>query len=274
LTNAQDIRPTIYETAFQSFFGRVNYNYKGKYLFEALARIDGSSRFGQNYKFGFFPAVSAGYIITEDFLTESDAVSFLKLKTSYGRNGNSNLPDNVWYGQYEIRSNGYNNNDYRYPVRRANPNLRWETSNTFDVALEYGLFQDRITGEVAYYYKTTNDMLLDVTLQKATGYNSWWDNVGSVYNTGVEFAIKSRNIVGENFTWTTDFNIARNYNEITSIGPYTEDAVSGGTNDTRVVVGSPIGTNFLVKFSHVDPATGRPVYFDINGNQTFTLGSN
>jgi TonB-linked SusC/RagA family outer membrane protein len=270
LTNAQDIRATVFETAFQSFFGRVNYSFKNKYLFEALARIDGSSRFGQNYKFGFFPAVSAGWIITEDLFTGVEAVNFLKLKTSYGRNGNSNLPDNVWYGQYEIRGNGYNNNDYRYPVRRANPNLRWETSNTFDVALEYGLWQDRITGEIAYYYKTTNDMLLDVTLQNATGYGSWWDNVGSVYNTGVEFAIKSRNIVGNNFTWTTDFNIARNYNEITSIGPYTEDAVSGGTNDTRVVVGSPIGTNFLVKFSHVDPATGRPVYFDINGNQTFT----
>jgi TonB-linked SusC/RagA family outer membrane protein len=270
LTNQADIRATVYETAFQSFFGRVNYSFKNKYLIEALARVDGSSRFGQNYKFGFFPALSAGWIITEDFFTGSNAVNFLKLKTSYGRNGNSNLPDNQWYGQYEIRSNGYNNNDYRYPVRRANPNLRWETSNTFDVALEYGLWQDRITGEIAYYYKTTNDMLLDVTLQNATGYQSWWDNVGSVYNTGIEFAIKSRNIVRDNFTWTTDFNIARNYNEITSIGPYTEDAVSGGTNDTRVVVGSPIGTNFLVRFSHVDPASGRPVYLDINGNQTFT----
>ena len=112
-------------------------------------------------------------------------------------------------------------------------------------------------------------MLLDVTLQQANGFASWWDNVGSVINTGVEFAIKSRNLVGD-FKWTTDFNIARNYNEITSIGPYTEDAVSGGTNDTRVVVGSPIGTNYLVRFSHVEAETGRPVYLDINGNQTYT----
>lgn len=268
-TNNKDIRAAINRTAFQSFFGRVNYNFKQKYLFEALARIDGSSKFGQNYKFGFFPAVSAGYIITEDFLRESDAVSFLKLKVSYGINGNSNIPDNQWYGQYQLSSNGYNNQDYRFPVRRDNPNLRWETSGTFDVGLEYGFLKDRITGEVAYYHKTTNDMLLEVTLQKANGFSSWWDNVGSVYNTGVEFAIKSRNLVGD-FKWTTDFNIARNYNEITSIGPYTEDAVSGGTNDTRVVVGMPIGTNYLVRFSHVEAETGRPVYFDANGNQTYT----
>jgi len=101
-----------------------------------------------------------------------------------------------------------------------------------------------------------------VTLQGSTGFGSWWDNVGSVYNTGVEFAIKSRNIVTDNFTWTTDFNIARNYNQITSIGEYSPDAVSGGTNDTRVVVGMPIGTNYLVQFSHVDPANGLPVYLD------------
>jgi TonB-linked SusC/RagA family outer membrane protein len=270
LTNQADIVGTNYETAFQSFFGRVNYNFKGKYLLEALGRVDGSSRFGENYKFGFFPAVSAGYIITEDILKDSQKITFLKIKVSYGKNGNSNLPDNQWYGQFEIRQNGYNNNDYRFPVRRANPNLRWETNNTFDVALEYGLFNDRISGEVAYYHKTTNDMLLNVTLQKASGYSNWWDNVGSAFNTGVEFAIKSRNVVTNDFTWTTDFNIARNYNEITSIGPYTEDAVSGGTNDTRVVVGMPIGTNYLVRFSHVDTETGRPVYLDKNGNQTFT----
>lgn len=271
IVNAADVANgiTLVETAFQSFFGRINYNFKDKYLLELTSRLDGSSRFGENYKFGFFPAVSAGYIITEDFFKESKALNFLKLKASIGRNGNSNLPDNQWYGQYEIRRNGYNNNDYRYPVRRANPNLRWETSTTFDLALEYGFFQDRITGEAAYYRKTSQDLLLDVTTQASTGFGNWWDNVGSVLNTGVEFAIKSRNIVGK-FNWTTDFNIARNYNEITSIGPYTEDAVSGGTNDTRVVVGMPIGTNYLVRFSHVDSQTGRPVYFDKEGNETFT----
>ena len=165
---------------------------------------------------------------------------------------------------------GMRGQTYRYPVIRENANLRWETSTTYDVGLEYGFFNDRVTGELAWYRKETNDMLLNVTLQGSTGFGSWWDNVGSVFNTGVEFAIKSRNIVTDNFTWTTDFNIARNTNQITSIGQYSPDAVSGGTNDTRVVVGMPIGTNYLVQFSHVDPTNGLPVYLTKDGEETYT----
>jgi len=273
LTNAQNIRNGIVETAFQSFFGRVNYSYKGKYFAEVLARVDGSSRFGINNKFGFFPAVSAGWILTDDIIKSSDALTFLKLKTSYGRNGNANLPDGQWYGLYGQQSNGYNNQDYIYPARLANPDLRWETSNSFDVGFEFGTLKDRLTGEFAFYHRTTRDMLLNVTLQNSTGFQTWWDNVGGVFNQGVEFTLRSRNLVGR-LRWNTDFNIARNYNEITSIGPYTEDAVSGGTNDTRVVVGSPIGTNFLVRYQGVDPETGRPVYLDINGKPTFDWSPN
>ena len=99
------------------------------------------------------------------------------------------------------------------------------------------------------------------------------DNVGSVYNTGLELSINTRNLVG-NFKWETNFNISRNYNEVTSIGSYTEDAVGGGTNDTRVVVGSPIGTNYLVKYVGVDPENGRPVYLDKEGNETYDWDPN
>ena len=261
----------IEEYAFASAFTRLNYNYKGKYYAEALIRRDGSSKFGPNNKYGNFPAASLGWVISdEDFMANLPNVNFLKLKTSVGKNGNSAIPSYQWFGYYNVANNGYGGETYRYPVLRENADLRWETSTTYDVGLEYGFFQDRISGELAWYRKQTNDMLLNVTLQGSTGFGSWWDNVGSVYNTGVEFAIKSRNIVTDNFTWTTDFNIARNYNEITSIGQYSQDAVSGGTNDTRVVVGMPIGTNYLVKFSHVDPTNGLPVYLDLEGNETYT----
>jgi hypothetical protein len=192
------------------------------------------------------------------------------LKTSVGKNGNSAIPSYQWFGYYNVANNGYGGQTYRYPVIRENADLRWETSTTYDVGLEYGFFNDRVTGELAWYHKETNDMLLNVTLQGSTGFGSWWDNVGSVYNTGVEFAIKSRNIVTDNFSWTTDFNIARNTNQITSIGQYSPDAVSGGTNDTRVVVGMPIGTNYLVQFSHVDPTNGLPVYLTKDGEETYT----
>ncbi len=261
----------IEEYAFASAFTRLNYNFKGKYYAEALIRRDGSSKFGPNNKYGNFPAASVGWVMSdEEFLDRLNAINFLKLKASVGKNGNSAIPSYQWFGYYNLANNGYAGQTYRYPVIRENSNLRWETSTTYDVALEYGLFNDRISGELAWYRKQTNDMLLNVALQGSTGFGSWWDNVGSVYNTGVEFAIKSRNIVTDNFTWTTDFNIARNYNEITSIGEYSPDAVSGGTNDTRVVVGMPIGTNYLVQFSHVDPQNGLPVYLDKEGNETYT----
>ncbi|MEY2970381.1 MAG: hypothetical protein RLZZ599_754, partial [Bacteroidota bacterium] len=266
-----DPRSYMEEYAFASAFTRLNYNYKGKYYAEALIRRDGSSKFGPNNKYGNFPAASVGWIISEeDFLANMPNINYLKLKTSVGKNGNSAIPSYQWFGYYNVANNGYGGQTYRYPVIRENANLRWETSTTYDVGLEYGLFQDRISGELAWYYKQTNDMLLNVTLQGSTGFGSWWDNVGSVYNTGIEFAIKSRNIVTDNFTWTTDFNVARNYNEITSIGQYSPDAVSGGTNDTRVVVGMPIGTNYLVRFSHVDAQNGLPVYLTKDGEETYT----
>ncbi len=266
-----DPRSYIEEYAFASAFTRLNYNYKGKYYAEALIRRDGSSKFGPNNKYGNFPAASLGWVISdEDFMGAVPNINFLKLKASVGKNGNSAIPSYQWFGYYNVANNGYGGQTYRYPVIRENANLRWETSTTYDVGLEYGFFGDRISGELAWYRKQTNDMLLNVTLQGSTGFGSWWDNVGSVYNTGVEFAIKSRNVVTDNFTWTTDFNIARNTNQITSIGDYSPDAVSGGTNDTRVVVGMPIGTNYLVKFSHVDPQNGRPVYLTKDGEETYT----
>ena len=179
------------EYAFASAFTRLNYNFAGKYYAEALIRRDGSSKFGPNNKYGNFPAASLGWIISEeDFMASIPNVSYLKLKTSVGKNGNSAIPSYQWFGYYNVANNGYWGQTYRYPVIRENANLRWETSTTYDIGLEYGLFNDRITGELAWYHKETNDMLLNVTLQGSTGFGSWWDNVGSVYNTGVEFAIK------------------------------------------------------------------------------------
>ena len=154
------------EYAFASAFTRLNYNFAGKYYAEALIRRDGSSKFGPNNKYGNFPAASLGWIISEeDFMASIPNVSYLKLKTSVGKNGNSAIPSYQWFGYYNVANNGYGGQTYRYPVIRENANLRWETSTTYDIGLEYGLFNDRITGELAWYHKETNDMLLNVTLQ-------------------------------------------------------------------------------------------------------------
>lgn len=259
--------------SFLSYFGRINYSYNNRYFVQVTARVDGSSRFGIENRYGFFPAVSAGWILTnEEFMKGYRWISFAKVRGSIGRNGNANLPNYQRFGTYSPPGNQitYNGENTIYPTRLENKNLRWETSTVIDFSLEFGFLKDRITGEISYYQKNTRDVLASLTVPKSTGFANYWDNVGAIFNRGVELSANFRVIDRSKFKWTINFNVARNYNEITSIGPYSEDAVGGGTNDTRVVVGAPVGTNFLVRFSHIDPNTGRPVYLDKNGNQTLT----
>lgn len=262
---------TPYEWAFLSYFGRANYKFKNKFNVQVTGRVDGSSRFGRNNRYGFFPAAAVGYILSdEEFIKRHDWISFLKVKVGIGKSGNAAFDNYARWGTITPSGNLplYNGQPMLAPARLENQNLRWESTRNFDASLEGSLFKNRISFELTYYDKATKDVILDVTVPRTTGFFSMYDNVGGIINRGVEFVLKSRNIQRKNFQWNTDFNIARNYNEITSIGVYSEDAVSGGTNDTRVVVGYPVGTNFLVRFSHIDKATGLPVYLDKEGKET------
>ncbi|MCB0737005.1 MAG: TonB-dependent receptor, partial [Bacteroidetes bacterium] len=257
---------------FVSAFTRLKYSIKDKYFLEATGRVDGSSRFGTNNKYGFFPSLSGGWVMSEEnFLKNNKVINFMKLRGSWGVSGNANIPNYESWGTV-IPANFnpyYNGQPIIYPNRLANPNLKWERSNVYDISLQMGLWEDRVTMEVSAYYKDTRDVLMKLTVPSSSGFNDYWDNVGRITNQGVEFELKSVNISKKKFTWSTNFNIAHNQNEIKSIGDYSEDAVSGGTNDTRVVVGEPVGTNYLVKFSHVDSENGRPVYLDLEGNETY-----
>lgn len=258
--------------AFMSFFGRANYVHKQKYFFQATLRSDGSSKFGPNNRFGWFPSLSAGWVLSEeDFLRDSKTISFFKLRTSWGIVGNANIPDNLWQGRFSPSGNQapYNGDPTIFPLNNENPDLKWETSMVIDGGVEIGLWEDRITITPEVYWKRSQDVLMKLNVPRYNGFGDFWDNVGEIRNSGVELAIKSVNIDKKKFKWSTSLNAARNWNKIVSIGGYSEDAVSGGTNDTRVVVGAPVGTNFLVRFSHVDPDNGKPVYFDRDGNETY-----
>ena len=257
--------------SFLSFFGRINYSLKGRYLIQGTARTDGSSRFGSNNRFGFFPVLSAAWLLSEEsFMDNVGFVDFLKLKAAYGITGNSNFPSNQWIGTYEVNPNGvYNGLPIRYPNKVNNPDLKWETTKSIDVGFELGILNERLDLEVSYYHKQTEDVLMNITLPQYNGFGNFWDNVGEIKNEGIDFTLTSKNITSPDFSWTSTLNVGYNYNEVVSIGGYTEDAVGGGTNDTRIVEGSPVGTNFLVRFSRVDPATGRPIYLDVNGYETF-----
>lgn len=254
--------------AFLSYFSRVNYSYKDKYFAQVILRADWSSRFGENYRVAFMPAVSASWVLSEEkFLRSNKRISFLKLRASAGRSGNSNINGNARFLTY--RTDGfYNQQAITYPTQAANPNLRWETSFIWDAGVELGLFNDRIFTTVDYFDRRVSDAIIEnLAISPSTGMDNYTANVGKITNRGLEFGIKTRNLVGK-FKWNTDFNITKIWNSIDDIGAYSQDAVGGGTNDTRPIIGSPIGTNYLVRFSHVDQQTGLPVYLDLNGNPT------
>jgi len=257
---------------FASTFARLNYSLKDRYFFQATARVDGSSRFGQNNRFGFFPSAAVGWVISDEPSFNSETISFLKFRTSWGRTGNANIDGFSRFALYNDQTQGatYAGDTIVFPTQPGNPDLRWETVETIDASLEMGLWQDRVSVELGVYNKMASDVLMNVELPSHTGFNNRSVNAGQVLNRGVELGITSNNLPSTSeFQWKTTLNYAYNYNELVSTGDFTEDAISGGTNDSRAVTGAPLTTYFLVPFSHVDPESGLPVYIDINGNETF-----
>ncbi len=258
---------------FISFFGRVNYMMKSRYIAQFTLRSDGSSRFGANNKFGYFPTVALGWIVSEEnFLNSSNVLSFLKLKASYGITGNSAIPNNEHVGTMKLSATaeqGYNGQPIRYPERFENPDLKWETTKTYDLGFEARFFKGRIGTEVAYFFKNTEDVFVDVAISATSGFGSQWQNLATIENEGVEFSLNTKNFDGE-FKWSTDFNISTLRNEVTDLGGLTTEEIGGGTNDTRILLGYPVGTNRLVRVSRIDPEDGRPIYLDKEGNETKT----
>jgi TonB-linked SusC/RagA family outer membrane protein len=258
--------------AFLGFFTKANLSFKDKYYFEAAFRRDGSSRFGKNEKFGNFPSLSAGWIVSEEkFLKDKTTLTFLKLRASWGLTGNSNIPPLSQYSTFSRIDNGiyYNQNPILFPTQAGNPDLKWETSSNVSVAAEAGFWNDKLSFTLEWYRKYSTDVLMNVSLPASVGFGNFYDNVAEVLNSGVELGATVYWINKRNFNWKMIANLAYNYNELVDIGAYTPDAVSGGTNDSRVIVGEPIGSFYLVEYSHVDSESGLPVYIDLNGNETY-----
>lgn len=228
--------------AFNSYFGRLNYTLSNKYLFTVTGRLDGSSKFGENHKYAFFPSAAFAWKISdEDFFKSDSNISNLKLRTSYGMTGNSEIPP---YSSLPLLSSNYATifADSRVVGtginRLANPNLKWEKTAQADIGLELGLFKGRISLEADYYYRKTTDMLLDAPVPRTSGYAVIRKNVGSMENKGFEFALNTVNIERENFTWNTNFNISFNRNKVLSLATPADIFGVGGpgiTNQTSVI---------------------------------------
>jgi TonB-dependent starch-binding outer membrane protein SusC len=227
-------------------------------LLTLSGRVDGSSRFGVNNRYGFFPAVSAGWILSEEkFLKKVSVISFLKLRTSYGIVGNSEIGDFPQSGLY-VGDASYVGIGGQRPSQIGNPNLKWETNKQFDVGIDFGFFNNRLTGEIDYYNRRSEDLLLNVNLPSTTGFNTVVRNLGSLENTGVEIVLTSQNIVGA-FKWNTSFNFAANRGKVLNING---QIITGGINalPNRVQEGQNIGVFFTPEYAGVDPANGDALF--------------
>jgi TonB-linked SusC/RagA family outer membrane protein len=245
----------VTEYAFVGYFARANYSFRDKYLLSVSGRVDGSSRFGANNQYGFFPAASVGWILSsEDFLADMDRLSFLKVRASWGETGNAEI--NNFASQSLYGAGAYNGLSGLQPTLSPNPDLKWETTTQYNVGLDFGFFSDRITGEVDYYIKDTEDLLLNVNVPSTSGApgQTQTRNVGSLENKGVEFVITTRNLVGE-FNWSTTFNFGRNRNEIKDI----DGQNIGGIN--RAIEGEPIGVFYAYEYAGVNSETGDGEYW-------------
>ncbi|WP_338868735.1 TonB-dependent receptor [Spirosoma sp. SC4-14] len=236
--------------AFNSYFGRINYGYKDRYLLTVTGRADGSSKFGENHKFAFFPSAALAWRVTEEnFLKGNPVISNLKVRTSFGLTGNSEIPP---YTSLSLLSSNYATiyNDAKVTgtgiSRLANPDLRWEKTAQSDVGLEIGLFKGRVNLEADYYYRKTTDMLLDAPVPRTSGYATIRRNVGSMQNYGFEFGLNTVNIDRGGFQWSTTFNISFNRNKVLSLATPSDIFGVGGpnfTNQTNIIrVGQPVGS--------------------------------
>jgi TonB-dependent starch-binding outer membrane protein SusC len=238
------------QNSLNSYFARINYSYKGKYLATVTGRYDGSSKFGENSKYGFFPSGSVAWRISEEeFLKGNPTLSNLKLRFSVGQTGNQEIGSYVtqtFLSTTNVVLNGVVNAAL-YPSSVGNPDLRWEKTTQYDGGIDLGLFTNRVNLSVDYYNKLTSDMLLNVPLPQSTTTGSVRKNYGDVENKGFEVQLSTHNVKSTDFNWFTELSWSTNKNTIKKLGPTGADILMnswvGGAN-TILRVGEPIATFF------------------------------
>ena len=247
LTNIQSANRVVdwgsesIENGLNSYFGRLNYVFNNRYLATFTARYDGSTKFGPDNKWGFFPSGALAWNVhNEGFLQDIEVISQLKLRASLGRTGQDNLPSFSYLAYYQSLENGdsfYNGVNGIAVPGVPNTGIKWETTDQLDLGIEFGLFDYRLSGEVVYFEKNTSDIILLTPIPAETGMSYWQNNVADVSNTGWEITLGGDVIRSENFRWNSTFNISFVKNKV--------DALKGGATSSGgssgIVEGHPIG---------------------------------
>ena len=221
-----ELRSDYIQTNLMSYLGRVNYSLADKYLLTASLRYDGSSRLAKGHKWSLFPSVAVAWRITEEsFMSNPGWLSNLKLRLSYGQTGNDNVEaysTNEKIANSQYYSFGSNNVIGTFPDNLRNDKLGWERTSEYNIGLDFGFIDNRISGSVEYYNRLTDDVILKKSVPRHLGYQSVMDNVGSIRNQGFELLINTENVRAGNFSWQTAFTLAYNKNEIVDLA-FTED---------------------------------------------------
>lgn len=242
-----------------SYFSKANYAFKNKYLLTLNLRSDGYSNFGANHKFGYFPGASVGWVLTEEnFMKNIQTISELKLRAGYGATGEV-LPA---FSNYEALglfagTGGYNGQAGQRYTQIANPNLEWEKTLGLDIGLDWGLFNNRLSGSLDFYNKNVTGLYLPVNIPETTGVATQIQNLGKLYNRGFEITINSQNFVGT-FKWSTSFNAAYNKNKITYLQG---QMINQGSDLNYAMEGQPIGVFYGKEYAGVNPANGDAIYY-------------
>ncbi len=253
-----------------SAFASANYDYKKKYLLTVTARYDGSSRFGANNQYGLFPSVRLGWsLVEEEFLKNSSTISEMKFRASYGLTGNDQIGNFDARGLYGGGGN-YSGSAGIVPSSLANLDLGWETNNTTNLGFDFGFFENRITGSVDAFDRRTKRLLLSQPILWINGFGGISNNVGELQNRGLEFELSTVNVDKGGFRWNTSFNITKIDNQILSL----YSGLKFLPANPGIAVGQPVGRSgegaiFAAQYAGVNPATGRPMWLDINGNITY-----
>jgi TonB-dependent starch-binding outer membrane protein SusC len=261
--------------AYLSYFLRSNFKISDKYLFSLTGRYDGSSRFGADNRWAFFPSASAAWVISEEkFMKNIESLTFLKLRGSYGISGNSNPGsiEPIAYGAFGINQAFYGDaigHPYRRIPEIAN-SVKWEQSKMFDIALDFGFLKDRINGSINYYNRNGDNLILGSTTAPASGTHGspLYRNIAKMSNSGIEVNVAAK-LIQKKFKWGIDVNFAKNTNVINDLSGLPPSSVASGI--VQAHVGFPIGTYFLPMYLGVDPATGFEIYADLKKNDDGTI---
>ncbi|MCW0482727.1 SusC/RagA family TonB-linked outer membrane protein [Gaoshiqia sediminis] len=272
-----------------SSLARVNYTLMNRYMLSVAARRDGSSVFGENHKFGVFPSWAMSWIASEEsFFKNIELINFLKFRLSYGESGNSDIPP---YQTQSLNRNIYNvvGNNTGSPIAfipdisvMGNENIRWEATKSFNLGLDFSIWENKLSGSIDLYKKTTTDQLVKRNIPPTNGYESTYDNIGEVSNKGIELTLNTKNVDTPEFSWQTSFSFAYNKNKIVHLfGDIDGDGIEDDALDNNWFIGENINSYFDYKFDGIyqeSENSANPLYFagdiklkDVSGNGSVNI---